>query len=363
AADVGLKVLDAAGAGLSAVDVLTAWDGFGAGEATAAIEIDRTCLESADELRALFLRAMGVVHSFTGENDAAMATFNEALEGRLSPERRAHFHMFRALSLIKRMGHFAEAREEADRGLRTLVGRSSPEQALQEAWLRNVKALTFFQERKLEEAVQEETRAIHCLADLRSASATHLKINLITNLSAIHEGAGRYAHAVGVWRKFEKTLQHWDANFHKHHRFRLAALHRLNGDVSQADVFYREAYARGEELDDAFSCQVMAMDLGMLHAADGNGAEAVNWFLKSSDRARTYGDPLAVAEALAAAGLESGGEGWAEAQRLAAASSTHPHRAERLGVALKSGDRQTVAKLLPKAKSKLNRPFDLVNLY
>jgi hypothetical protein len=53
---------------------------------------------------------------------------------------------------------------------------------------------------------------------------------------------------------------------------------------------------------------------------------------------------------------------FSEAVRIAEAASTYPEQARKLAGALATGDGAAVRNLLPKPRTKLNRPFDLVNL-
>lgn len=363
AAEQGLQLLDRLGVGLDVQAVQRAWDELDTGLATAAIEIDRSSLGTAAELRALLWRCVGVVRSFVGDNDAAMAAFGEGLSCDIPPESRGHLHMFRALSLIKRMGRLSEARHEAETGIAFVAGRGTDESALQEAWLRNVLALIWFQEKKLDSATREEMRAIECLSNLHTASATHLKINLITNLSSIQESAGRFHDAITSWRKFERMIDRWNNNFYKHHRYRLAGLQRLAGAASDAERYYTEAYENALKLEDAFHCQVIAADLAQHFRARGDRATAEHWYERALADARSIGDPLRVAEQLAGIELSRGTHDFAKAIQFASHSSTFAREGERLISAMRGGDPSAVSAALPKIRTKLNRPFDIVNLY
>jgi hypothetical protein len=44
-------------------------------------------------------------------------------------------------------------------------------------------------------------------------------------------------------------------------------------------------------------------------------------------------------------------------------SSTYPEEGRRLGAALREGSAAAIQAALPRTRSKLNRPFDVVNLY
>jgi tetratricopeptide (TPR) repeat protein len=363
AAEHGLALLEQAGAALDPAGVVRAWDELeNTGFITPAIEVDRSSLGEVDELRALFHRQLGVVQVYTGMHDESLASFARGLECRLPPERRAHLRMFRALTLIKRLGNVDKAQAEIEEGLRALGECEGPQRALHEAWLRNVYALAWFQVKQFDQALHQEKLAMKCVADLHDPSATHLKINLISNLSVLQETRKQFADAVATWRRFEKISASWGVNFFKHHAYRLAALQLLAGEQEAVVQGFNQAYGSAQALGDAFHQQVIAAELGrvLLEAGDRAGAEA--WFRRAVEGARAFGDPLRLAESLAGVAVATGGTDWAEAQRLAGESTTHLTEAARLSKALASGDPAAVQAVLPAPRTKLNRPFDLVNL-
>ncbi|MBU8896490.1 hypothetical protein DRW03_24340 [Corallococcus sp. H22C18031201] len=363
AAEQGLALLGTGADGASPQGVAAAWERLDTGFATPAIEIDRGSLGDGDELRALLERSLGVVHVYTGAHDEAMAAFGRGLECRLPPEMVARLRMFRALTLTKRFGQLPNAREEVEAGLAALAGCTSADRALQEGWLRNVCALTWFSERRLDKALVEEKLAMRCVGDLHDASATHLKINLISNASYLQETARQLPESIATWRRFEKISENWGVNFAKHHRYRLAGLELAAGQRDAAVTHFIEAYAGAEQLQDAFHRQVIAAELGRLFLDEGRAAEAVDWFAKAEEQARAIGEPLKTAESVAGLAVAGGRSDWSEAVRCARASSTWPKQTQALLDALASGDAQAVQAVLPRARTKLNRPFDSVTLY
>ncbi|MCY1079512.1 hypothetical protein [Archangium lansingense] len=362
AAERGLALLDAAGAGLSPGRVAEGWDMLDTGFSTPAIEIDKSSLGDAEELRVLFERGIGVVHVFTGQHDEALEAFGRGLERRAPPERLAHMRMFRALTRTKRLAQLPDARAEVEAGIALMEGIDTPLRKLHEAWLRNVYALTYFLEKKLPQAQEQEKLAMRCVGDLHDASATHLKINLISNASYLQETARNFTESIAIWRRFEKISANWGANFAKHHRYRLAALQMANGEREAAVASYTEAFQCAGELGDPLHQQVIAADLG-LHLLDTQPATAAQWFSRAAEQARVIGDPLRAAQSLAGQALAEGSRDWTEALRCAQASTTTPAETEPLVQALSKGDAEAVRKAMPRPRSKLNRPFDAVNLY
>jgi tetratricopeptide (TPR) repeat protein len=363
AAEHGLALLEQLGPALDTAAVVRAWDELEhTGFVTPAIEVDRSSIGGADELRALFHRQIGVVQVYTGQHDESLASFARGLECTLPPERQAQLRMFRALTMIKRLGNLDRARAEAEAGLKVLEGNGGPQSALHEAWLRNVYALICFQEKQLDQAMHQEKLAMKCVGDLHDPSATHLKINLISNLSVVQETRKQYADAIATWRRFEKISANWGVNFFKHHAYRLAALQLLAGERAAAVQGFGQAYASAEALGDPFHLQVIAAELGRVYLDAGERAEAETWFRRAAESARAIGDPLRLAESLAGISVAVGGTDWAEAKRLAGESTTYVAEAAKLSQALASGDPAAVQAVLPRPRTKLNRPFDLVNL-
>lgn len=363
AAEQGLALLEGDPDAALPSRVLQAWDALDTGFTTPAIEVDRGSVGDVEELKALFARSMGVVHVFTGSHDAAMEAFGRGLACRAPPELVARLHMFRALTLTKRFGQLPNARAEVEAGVAALERSTSPDRALQEGWLRNVCALTWFHERKLDKALVEEKRAMRCVGDLHDASATHLKINLISNASYLQETARQYADAIATWRRFEAISARWGVNFAKHHRYRLAGLELAAGERDAAVAHFTEAYANADALGDSFHRQVIAAELGRLYLDEAQPAPAVEWFTRAEEHARALGDPLKTAESLAGLAVAGGRADWTEALRCVQASTTWPKEAAVLKDALERGDAKAVQAALPRARTKLNRPFDLVSLY
>lgn len=363
AAETGLALLDALGGKVNEAEVAAAWDGLDTGLVSPAIEVDKSSLGDAEALRALFHRSSGVVHAFVGEFDEALADFARGLECRISPERQGQLRMYRALTLIKRLGNVDKARAEIQAGLEGMKDCSGEDRLLHEGWLRNVMALTYFQEKKLEPAVNEEKLAIKCVGELRNPSATHLKINLISNLSVVQETARRYEDAITTWRRFEKISENWGENFHKHHRYRLAGLTLAAGRPDEAVGWYKGAYENADKLGDVYHRQLIAAELGRHYLDGGDTTASVEWFGRAVDYARQVGCPFRGAESLAGLALARGGTDFSEAIAAAEASSTFPDEAKALADTLRSGDAAAVQAKLPRPRSKLNRPFDLVNLY
>ncbi|QSQ14814.1 tetratricopeptide repeat protein [Myxococcus landrumensis] len=363
AAEQGLLLLEGDPDPRLASRVAQAWESLDTGFVTPAIEIDRSSLGDVEELKALLHRSIGVVQVFTGSHDEALASFGKGLECRVPPEMQARLHMFRALTMTKRLGELPQARAEVAAGLAALAQGTAEDRALQEGWLRNVGALTWFLERKLDKALVEEKQAMRCVGELHDASATHLKINLISNASYLQESARQFTDAINTWRRFEGISERWGVNFAKHHRYRLAGLEFAAGSREDAVEHFQQAYASAEALRDSFHRQVIAAELGRIFLDAGQMASAVDWFARAEQHARDIGEPLMAAESLAGMGLAAERTDWTEPLRRALASSTWPKQTRALVDALARGDAAAIHALMPRPRTKLNRPFDSVSLY
>jgi tetratricopeptide (TPR) repeat protein len=328
-----------------------------------AIEIAAHNLTTPEELRAVFLRSMGVIRSFTGDHDGALATFALGLECNVSPVTQATLRMYRALTLIKKMGQAEAARGELDIALEGLKPLSDQTAQLEAGWLRNVRALTYFSEKQFAPALEEEKKAIAAVGSLHDLSATHLKINLISNVSVLQESAKKYAEAIKTWHRFDNISAAWGEAFFKHHRYRSAGLSLASGERGVAEKLYLEAYGNAVTLRDAFHRQVISCELGRFYLEAGRRDDAVHWYDLAVNSASVIGDPFRMAESLAGQSLATQEKTFDRACELARQTSTYPKEADRLVKAAQSTDPASVVAVLPTPRSKLNRPFDLVNLF
>lgn len=326
------------------------------------LELDATSLGDEEELRSLLLRNIAHVSVFNGDFDEAFSLYEAALGCRTAPERQAMSRMFRALTMVKRLNQLDKAQAELNAGLQILEGRSGADAALQEGWLRNLLALTLFMQKDMDGAMAEEHRAMACMQGLKDHSAAHLITNLVSNISVLHEAAKQYDVALATWAVYEQVSIQWGTAFFKHHRFRRAGLHRLTGNVDAALADCEEAYRLSGELGDHFHRQAIGAEVGRWMLDLGRPEEARRWFARAVEHARIEGEPQRLGEALAGLAISGGDATLAEAKQALAATSTYPNEAQKLANALDSGDPAAIRTTLPAPRTKLNRPFDPVNL-
>jgi len=349
--------------GVGAGEVAEAFAALDDGVGTPAIEIDAGSLPgSRGDLEALLWRSVGVDLALMGDPGGAMEAFQRGLGAGATALAEATLRMYVGLLLSKRMGRMDDAVAELERGLALVEADSSPAAAIAEGWLRNVIALVHFRRRHLRDAYTEEMRALRKVADQHDPSSTHLKINVISNLSVLQEEAGRRADALKIWRRFAEIGSDWGPNFIKHYAYREGRLNLGAGDEAAAMACYRRAFDSAVATSDAFHRSAIATELGGYHLTAGRLADAEHWYGEAVDRARDMGDPYRLGQGMAGLALARSETDLEPAAAMLAQSSSHVELARALMGAIASGDAAAVAAELPRPGGKLNRPFDLVNL-
>jgi tetratricopeptide (TPR) repeat protein len=336
------------------------------------LELERSDLDDPNHLRAQFHLHLGVTAAFAGQTQDALDAFERGLQGdagpdavgqHLSPGCLADLHMHRAVVLAKRLGRPDQARREIDAGLAALAGQPRAVAGLPEAGLRNLSALTFVMEKKLDRARREEERALACIDGIDGPSATHLKTNLVSNFSVLAEAEGHLAEATRIWRAFESLNSKLGSdNADKVHAFRLGALRSLQGDLAGAVEAFELASAKAERTGDVFNGETIAAALARIELARGARGPAAEWYRRAAELAGAAGDCLHRARDLAGLEIASGGHDFSEARACLAANSTYELAGLALPEALRSGAGPDVLEALGPQRHKLTRPFDLVNV-
>jgi len=323
---------------------------------TEAVEFEAGVMRGAADVRAFFRKLLGIVRSFRRQNPQAIDEFTKIAEDEsVSVELRAQAMLYRALTKVKMMRNPAAGRSEAEQGLSLLDKADTSDTVERErGWLYNVRALCAFSEHDYGNATKDEKAALACVAGKSDTSSLHLKINLVSNISVLQERAGRPAAALNTWERFRNVGTAWDTIFRKHHSYRTAGLALAAGDAERAVEGYSDSLAACDTLDDAFHRAAIGLELGALRDPAAHYRAAI-------DHANQLGDPYQ--HALAEAGLAlAEGRVPVETER-ARLSLTYPRQAGELCAAMQSGDPQRIGALLPKPRTKLNRPFDHINLF
>ena len=365
AADQGLKLLDQCGPDFSQDKVLHYFEALDDEKAvdTQAIEIDEFCLQGFLETRAFFWRIIGVIHALVNEPELALEAFSKPLGTGISPEHEAQVRMYRALSLSKRLGKIPDAIAEAEAGLACLKDLPGERAMLETGWIRNVYALCFFMSGRHQSAFQQEKLALAAVGKHQGSQATHLKINLISNISVLLETGKRFPDSIKAWDRFHVFGDHWGDCFTMHHNYRGAGLRFKAGAVEDATKGYQVAFDTAVHLGTDYYQQAIASNMGRLHLDRGSSSEAANWYEKAIANAKKTGDPYRLAEGLVGLGLATSQKfPHPKAQAILKKSTTYVSQAQKMSAALDQSDRAGLMQMLPGPRTKLNQPFELVNL-
>ncbi len=331
------------------------------GDGTPAIGITADVAESAAHLRALAYRCLGVVRALTGDLDGAREEFATALGHAPDPVSQARVLLLRALLAVKRSGTLPAGIADIERGLAALAAVDTPVSAVEQAWLRNVRALAHVRAKEFPQAMAQEKQAVALIAKLHSADATHLKINLISNISVLQEMAGRHDTAARTWEQFVRISSGWGDSFFKHHAYRAAGLHYRAGRHEEALAGFTAAHDLARKLGDHLHQQIIGTEIGGLLLDLGRSDEAAGWYESAEAAATVLADPYAIALARAGRAAATGRPPGPDVAATAARSLMYAAEAAALTAALGEGG-DAVAAALPRPRTKLNRPFQLVNL-
>lgn len=330
----------------------------------AAIEFEPGILRTASDLAAYFAKVLGIQATFRGDQTSALQWFRrmrESVEG-LSPEVRAQSHLYSALTLTKRKRQLPAAVSELEAGFAALAPTPGEPASMrrERGWLHNLRGLTYFAEKRHKSAFEQEKQALGCLADLDDASSAHLRINIYSNISVLQERSGKPEMALRTWERFAGVPGADTISFRKHHSYRSAGLKLLVGESDSALVELGTVLDAARACTDDFhECEVN-LELGGLHLRLSNTEAAESHFVHAEVAARRIGDPYRTAQAIA--GRHAAGDSRVStttAIDIARRSLTHPHAAAQLAAELANGC--VAIDSLPQPRTKLNRPFDLVN--
>ncbi|MFC4055703.1 hypothetical protein ACFOY4_38970 [Actinomadura syzygii] len=335
-----------------------------ADEQPEAIEFEPGSLETAADLRAFLYKVLGVQATFRGRQDEALTYFRAMREGkgRLLPELRAQSHLYCALTFSKRLDRVDAAIGELRDGFAVVPSRDGePDSVRRErGWLHNLRGLTHFARGELRAALDQEKLALACVEGLADPSSVHLRINLLSNVSVLQEKAGRLQQAARTWDRFNRAAGSSNTAFVKHHAYRAAGLALLCGDRGTAlEELDRSLVCAQEFGDDFHECEIR-LELGGLHVGAGESGSGLAQFTAAAAAAARLGDPYRMALAKAGQAVCVNSPPGEEVARLAVLSLANPGKARRLSQSVSSSD-QDVRALLPTPRTKLNRPFDLVN--
>jgi hypothetical protein len=315
-------------------------------------------------------RYRGMIHAFVLDYPAALREFDTAVRATRIPYVRARARLLRALASIKRTGDVEAGLRDATDGLAELAAGGGPgdaptTSAVEAAWLYNVRALGHVQRRDLPAALADERAAARLVGKLFTTDATHLKVNLVSNLSVLAEYSADPHHALALWRRFARHEAGWSDAFTKHHAYREGGLLIKAGRITEGEPLLTQAHDRAVASGDQFHALAIALELGGLMLDHGGPDSAAQWYDTAAEHAAEFGDAYHEALALAGKQVSAGELPASEAERLAgraADSVGYPGPAAELSRALSGGDTAGVDRLLPRPRTKLNRAFAPVRL-
>lgn len=318
---------------------LAEWAASAPVEHYVALEFASVRPENRADVLASAWRAAGFANTCLGDHEAALRCYRSLLKVCGTPERRARAYMYLGLIAGKRLRRIAEAEQYLMAGMAEIDGRTDPACVLERSWLLNVRALMAFQQRDTEHAMALIREARELMRQLHFSEATHLKINLVSNVSMLYELTGRAERAAQVWQQFAAFLGPANELFAKHYYFREGALRLLAGRTEDAFKSFLDSYAQCEAVDDPFYAAIVARACGFTSYRLGRFAQAGYWYARAAANSEACGDHEALPHDRAVAAFVAGG-GPAGPDPV---------------------DRVPMAPAPP--WTKLNRPFSLVNLY
>jgi tetratricopeptide (TPR) repeat protein len=290
----------------------------------------------------------------------------------------AELNLYISLLYIKRLNQPLLGRELLNDSIQSLEKLEGAKVEVERTWLHNLKALSYVEMKELDQAY------IHCRKGLeyikrgdRSENAIHIKINLISNITVLQEYTNKIELALKNWMKFDKFVESSSTVFAKHYLYRKAGLYYKLGELDQATHCLQQSFQIANQLNDSFHKDVIGRALGAIYFEQEQIDEATKWYkesLKAKKSLLQEEEIPRVSLALSIC-LEKLGEFEQANQVLHESLRWQPSgsSADQVIMALRKwNDREgegedswgnLVDWAIQKPETKLNRPFDLTNLY
>jgi tetratricopeptide (TPR) repeat protein len=139
----------------------------------------------------------------------------------------------------------------------------------------------------------------------------NLEINVLNNLSVLHEAAGDWPAALATWREIAYIATLPLAPVAKSYHYREGWLLMGAGEHAAAASSYERAYAAAEAVGDLFHMDLIARAAGFLAFERGRPDESAAWFRRDADVLREHGDGWNLPSALASLGYVEAASGAA----------------------------------------------------
>nr|WP_154985472.1 tetratricopeptide repeat protein [Paenibacillus xylanexedens] len=318
---------------------------------------------------------MGLCYAFMVEYDKALAIFKNALSLTEDTLKKSELHLYVALLCTKRLNKPLVGREIIDQALQSIEGTTGSEVEVERTWLHNLRALTFVGTGDLAQAFKECKQGLeHIKEGNRKEDAIHIKINLISNISVLFESMKKVDAALKHWSKFEPFVTHSSPVFTKHYLYRKAGLLFKLQRYAEAIESLEDSYRIAKEMNDAFHMDIIARSIGAIYFEQEIYDKATQWYSQSLDSKLALmqdEDLPRVATALAIC-LERQGNGEAGKQEILNSLKVQSQgsAAQKASEIVLKWDQKRdetwesyVKWSIQKPETKLNRPFDLTNLY
>jgi tetratricopeptide (TPR) repeat protein len=308
----------------------------------------------------------------------AVEVFRRAGEYAHTPVKRAENAFFLGLLHTKRLNDTTGGRRYLQNALTYIAGHEGEAADVERAFIYNALALTYVNERNTQEAFRYCRKALECIKQGRhSPDATHIKINVISNITVLYEYSGELERALKHWMYFESFLKASGPIFAKHYGYRKGNLLFKLKRYAEARAAFLESYELAERLHDDFHRDIITRAIAVTFYYEERYAEATEWYRISlaAKRALLQEDELPrVCLALALCLEQTGGEEAGQArEKLEQELACQENGSEAASLGREAlqlwEDRQNsrwqalVKWAFERPDIKLNRPFAVTNLY
>ncbi|MED4123482.1 tetratricopeptide repeat protein [Halalkalibacterium halodurans] len=318
---------------------------------------------------------IGIGYAFMLKYEKALTLFQYALKNSEDTLQKSEIQLLIALLYTKRLNNPLLGREIIDNALQNIGSLTGNRVEVERTWLYNLKALTFVERRDLVNAYKNCRKALeHIKKGDRSEDAIHIKINLLSNISVLYEYMNKVDASLTKWMKFDKFILQSSPVFTKHYLYRKAGLLYKMKNYLEAIEALKASYKIAAELHDYFHMDIIARGLGAILFEEENFSEAIQWFrcsLNAKYKLLVDEDIPRVVAAIAIC-FNQLGESQKGMKEIEACLQTHTKgdAAQMVLDMLTQWEHQDNDKwksyvkwAIQKPDSKLNRPFDLTNLY
>jgi hypothetical protein len=248
-------------------------------------------------------KAVALAHTFLEHHRLALECYEFALSYADTAHMRAQLFMYLGLIAGKRLQDGVLARDYLGRGFEAIEGLIDSEANLERGWLYNVSALMNYQEGRYKEALKMVQDSALQMKTLHHSKATHLKVNLISNISVLQEDTGHPDRALTTWAVFQTFLGSTNELFAKHFHFRQGGLQCKSGDLAGALQSYQQSYAQAQAIGDQFHMRIAAQGCGAVSYQVAHFESASAWYADCVRLAEGIGDYGQVFQALLALAL------------------------------------------------------------